>query len=62
MSEPVPLDPDEGPTLWLKTDTDGLMHLLSGTDPENPTDTVTLNCREFTRAGIEAGFIETHIS
>lgn len=55
MSDPVPLDPDEGPTAWVWTDDDGLIHLAEGADPNDPAAEVALNRREFTEAGIHAG-------
>lgn len=49
MIGPIPLDPDEGPTAWVRVDRDGMIHLLNGTDPDDPTDTVSLNRRELDR-------------
>lgn len=60
-TEPVPLDPDDGPTAWVEADDDGLIHLLNGPDPDEPDDTVTLTRQEFQRAGEAAGLIETHV-
>lgn len=59
--DPVPLDPDDGPTAWVEVDDHGLIHLLSGSDPADPSDVVTLTRREYQKAGEVAGVIETHI-
>lgn len=50
MSEPVPLDPDDGPTAWVRTDGDGLIHFINGSRPGSPEAVVTLNRRELDRA------------
>lgn len=51
-----PLDPEEGPSLWVRSDGNGLMLLAAGSDPENPTDRIMLNRREYQQAGEQTGF------
>lgn len=54
------LDPDEGPTAWIKQDQSNpyTYTLLFGSDPEDPTTSVIVSKQEIERA---ASFVdETH--
>lgn len=49
-----PLDPNEGPTLWVSSEEvataeERIITLKTGTDPKNPMDTIRMNEHEYRR-------------
>lgn len=45
MGEATPLDPTEGPTLWVEED-EPVYKLLQGTDPDDPVKHIYITERE----------------
>lgn len=44
-----PLDPDEGPTVWVEPVGESAYKILAGTDPDDPVATILLSAREIDR-------------
>jgi hypothetical protein len=51
MSDAIPLDPNEGPSIWLnKADGNGHTHtIVLGTDPDDPYKSFTISSNEVER-------------
>lgn len=48
-TEPIPLDPDEGPTLWAKPVDVHTFNLIFGTDPEDAVTVEPISVGEIER-------------
>jgi hypothetical protein len=49
MSDRIPLDPDEGPTLWAERTGEHSVTLLQGVDPDDPMSAMVISDDEIER-------------
>lgn len=54
ISDPLPLDPNEGPTIWATPlpDNQFTYKVMVGTDPEDPQNTILLSANEIHRLSL----------